>query len=275
MALLLSAGCAHTDRVEPAEPLPTGPEAIAAHNTRVARLERLWARAIVTIRFTDDKGNKKWEQGDGHFQLKDASKLALSIGKVGEVLIWIGADDERYWVLDKLTDEPVVYTGAHEALTPERLQRTGLPVPPRELLRLGGLQPIDDTNAMVSRDDEGRTLVTTRDASGAWRYTLNSPPEDDLPLLIERLNADGEVVLSASLEQPKRVRVADGKGFPPRTFSRLLVTSVATGDSISILLDGEIIDGRRRNLPRNAVFDLDVLTDAYGPFARTVDLDED
>lgn len=270
---LLIAGCATSGpRAAPDTPLPSAAAAVEAHNARVARLDRLWARAIVTLRFTDENGNEKWEQGDGYFQMRDASKLALSIGKVGEVLLWIGCDEERYWVLNRLND-PIAYTGRHDLLTGERLARAGLPVPPRELLRLGGLLPIDSDGVEVSRDAEGFTLVTTSDDAGAWRYVFEPAPTDDMPLRVERLDADDEVVLRASLEQPGTVKVQDGLGFPPRTFGRLLVTHEPTGDSISILLDGDIIDGRRRGVPKKQVFDLDVLLDAYGPFDRVVDLD--
>ncbi|MEM1424384.1 MAG: hypothetical protein AAGH64_10325, partial [Planctomycetota bacterium] len=104
---------------------------------------------------------------------------------------------------------------------------------------------------------------------------FDAPPADDLPVLIERLDTAGVVVLNASLEQPKSVDMNDGVGgWPPRSFGRLLVTHVASGDSISLLLDGEITDGRRRGVPNDAVFDLDVLVNAYGPIHRVVDLDE-
>ncbi|GAB4551695.1 MAG: hypothetical protein Tsb0013_13850 [Phycisphaerales bacterium] len=277
LTLLLGA-CAQTPRAvdDAPAPLPSAEDAVRAHNERVARLDRLWARAIVTIRFTDERGERKWEQGDGHFQLKDASKLALSIGKVGEVLVWIGANDKRFWIIDRLNDdETLLFVGRHDATTRGEFQRAGLPVPPKQLLRLGALRPIDAADAHVSPEAEGRLAVTVPDADGAWRYVFEPAPDDDMPLVVQRLNADGGVLLESSLEQPKLVDMNDGRGgWPPRMFSRLLVTHVPTGDSISLLLDGEITDGRRRGVPNDAVFDLDVLTNAYGPIDRVVELGE-
>ena len=269
--------CAHRsgpDAVATDAPLPSAEEAVRAHNARVARLDRLWARAVVTIRFTDPDGDEKWEQGNGFFQLRDANKLALSIGKVGEMLVWIGANERRYWVLDRL-DDPVAYVGAHDEVTRERLARAGLPVPPRELLRLGALRPIDAARARTERDAAGRTRVVVPDGAGAWRYNFEPAPVDDLPVFVDRLDGAGELVLRATIESPETVRVGDGLGFPPRTWSRLVVEHVPTGDSIIVRLDGEIEDGRRRGVPNESVFDLDVLLNAYGPFERVIDLDEE
>ena len=277
LTALLLASCAQTPSpVVDESPLPTAADAVRAHNERVSRLDRLWARAIVTLRFTDEKGNKKWEQGDGHFQLKDAQKLALSIGKVGEVLVWIGADNDRFWVIDRLDDDASsVFVGQHDTVTREALQRVGLPVPPKQLIQLGALTPIDPNNATLSRSADDRLIVSVSDADGEWRYHLDPAPADDLPALIERLDSTGTVILSASLEQPRNVDMNDGiGGWPPRSFGRLLVTHVPSGDSISLLLDGEITDGRRRGVPNDAVFDLDVLVNAYGPIRRVVDLDD-
>lgn len=245
---------------------------VAAHNQRVGRLDRLWARAIVEVRFTDAQGDRKWEQGNGFFQLRDRDNLALSVGKVGEVLLWIGCDSDRYWVLDRL-NTPTAYSGHHDTITPERLSRAGLPVPPQDLLRLAGLRPIDPERAEAVINEDGYTRVTERDDAGAWRYTFAPAPGDDLPISIARLDAEGNALLRAGLELPKTVLVTSEPPARVRTFGRVLVEHLPTGDTISVRLDGEVEDGRRRGVPNPAVFDLDVLLDAYGPFERVIDLD--
>ncbi len=279
---LVSGGCAQTQQPVldagtqagdmPALAVPAADEVVRAHNERVALLDRLWARAVVTLRFTDESGDGRWEQGNGHFQVRDGELLALSIGKIGEVLLWVGCDAERYWLLNRVDDDRA-YFGRHSEMTAQRLQRTGLLVPPRDILQLGGLQAIDPEGAVVEVKGNGDRLVTVADDVGAWRYRFAAPPAGDIPLVIERLDLLGDVVIEARLEDPQSVRITDVSAFGVRSFGRLLVTHVPTGDSISILLDGELEDGRRRGVPRKQVFDLDVLLNAYGPFDAVIDLD--
>lgn len=259
-----------SEPVAPTRPTPSYESVAESYNERVALLDRLWARAVVALRFTDAQGDRRYEQGDGHLQLRDAERLALSVGKLGEVLLWVGCDDERYWLFDRLADPTRLYLGRHDALGVERAREIGLPVAPRELLRLFGLRPLPDSGAIAWTDD-GDLELTTADDRGAWRYILD--PQSNLPRRIARLDAADRPLLDAELSDDKSVRIT-GRGFnPPRVAGRVRVTHVATGDSITIVLDGDVIDGRREGKPRAASFDLDVLRQALGPIGEEIDLD--
>lgn len=259
-----------SEPVAPSQPTPAYESVAASYNERVALLDRLWARAVVALRFTDAQGDRRYEQGDGHLQLRDADRLALSVGKLGEVLLWVGCDDERYWLFDRLADPTRLYLGRHDALGVDRAREIGLPVAPRELLQLFGLRPLP-ASGNVEWTDEGLLQLTTTDERGAWRYTLD--PDSNLPRRIARLDAEARPLLDAELSDDKSVRIT-GRGFnPPRVAGRVRVTHVATGDSITIVLDGDVIDGRREGKPRMPSFDLDVLRQALGPIGEEIDLD--
>ena len=89
----------------PDRPPPTYPEFRQRWNANARHLDRLWARSTVAVRWTDRDGEKHYEQGDGHLQVRDRSSFALSIGKLGEVLLWFGGDDDRYWLLDRVDEQ--------------------------------------------------------------------------------------------------------------------------------------------------------------------------
>ncbi len=274
LATPMVAGCSnqreHADPI--AAPLPSAGELLELHNERVPRIERVWARAVITVRFTDEDGDRRMEQGNGFFQRRDSELLALDIGKVGETYLWFGADDDLYWLLNRLEDGRAVF-GRHDRFTPDKRRMLGLPVAPRELLTLAALRPIDPEAVTIERDAEGAPAVVEADAFGAWRYVFANRDRPEMPTVVERLNADGAPVIRAELTNAKTVQLDNPGGFPPRIFGRLFITHLPSDSSISIQLDGDVTDGVRRGVPRPQAFDFDLLIDLLGPFDEVVDLD--
>ena len=70
------------------------------HNANLAGLDRLWARSVVEIQWRTADKKERFEQGDGNVVIVLPSKLALSVGKLGNTLLWAGGDAERYWLFD-------------------------------------------------------------------------------------------------------------------------------------------------------------------------------
>ncbi|XHC24547.1 hypothetical protein ABWH91_09670 [Phycisphaerales bacterium ac7] len=129
-----------------------------AHNARVERLGVLWSRGIVAFRYRDAEGKLRDDQGNANVQLILPDRFAMRIHKVGETLLWIGCDAERYWMIDLLTEPSRAYVGRHDDFTGEKGERVGLPVPPRELSRLMGLEelpPFEAGGAASQRDGTG------------------------------------------------------------------------------------------------------------------------
>jgi hypothetical protein len=265
---LIACGCRTSDAPS-AAPAPPVAEVVQAYDARVARLDRIWARTTVAFRYRDAEGADRYDQGDGFFQLRDGDKLALNIGKLGETMLWIGCDAERYWLFD-LLDQRTRFTGRHDQFTEEKARRLGLPVAPRDLLTLVGLMPLGDIEE-IGVDADGQWQLRRTDANGAWLFTLE--PGSALPRRIERLDADGELQLRSELSDDKFVDITGEGGNDPIIAAKMRIAHVPSGQSLTILLDGDVIDGRRSNKPKPINFDLDVLTDLLGPIDRMVDVD--
>src|SRR5690606_20224884 len=112
------------------------------YNANLQRLERVWSRATVELRWRED-GKRRLEQGEGHLILALPDRLAMSIGKLGGVSLWAGADKDHYWLFNLLdANDKHVHVGMH-ALARVGDQRGPLPFRPIDLPRLLGLVTLD------------------------------------------------------------------------------------------------------------------------------------
>jgi hypothetical protein len=275
-AATLAQACSGPPRAGPT-PLPDPAQLAAAYNANIAPIDHLRTRGIATVRWTDDDGDRQWEQGDLNLQLSRPERLALRIHKLGETLVWLGADADRYWLFDLLRDERIVFVGAHEAITPRTLDALGLPLPPGDLLPLMAIAPIPADLARVEpgpRTEEGAAgdiwlfapaAATTGFTDATWRYRF--PPESDRPVAVALIDRTGEVVLRSELSDPQQVLVPDMGGYFPVIHAKALIERPGAGASLTLVLDN-----LRADPPRAAAFDLDRLIDSLRP-DRIVDVD--
>lgn len=250
-----------TDRdSEIAAALPTYDEAVKTYNARVERLKRIWARAVMSVRFTDADGDRRYEQGNGHFQYESMGKLALSIGKAGETLVWLGYDEQRYWVFD-LQKDAKVFVGAHATLSRERAAKLGMPALPRELPMLLGIAALPSADGTVSAAEEkGLVRVSfPNESGGVWRVTLNPATGDGRH--VELLTAiDGERLINATLEEDGAVKLIGVGGYFPRMSTRTRIIHEPSNTEMLLTLG----DQQEREI--NPVsFDFEKLCDALGP----------
>jgi len=244
-------------------PTPSYAEIAGIYNARVARLDRVWARAVVSTTYRDEDGTRRSEQGEGHFQFIAPSNLALSIGKLGETYLWVGSDAQRYWLLEPRESKAGI-VGRHDRLTDQTLDRLGLPAAPLDLIRIVTVSPMPanpDPPARVAWSTEGDMLVVDfRSARGVWRYWLE--PREMLPRVIELLSDDGEtVVLSALLERYERVTIRGEGGLYPQMPARVRITHHPTASTLSMSLDGLVDGGGSRLAPE--AFDLEALVELF------------
>src|SRR5262245_15242428 len=139
--LLLLAGCKSEQPVAtgPAEPTPTYQELMTAHNQRIEQLRKLYADGVVEIRWKDKNGNH-YEQGNMELWLQLPRRTALRVEKLGEVRLWLGSDDQRYWLFDLTSDEKVLHTGTHDQVVQE--ETGALAVKPLALIDLMAMTPL-------------------------------------------------------------------------------------------------------------------------------------
>jgi hypothetical protein len=188
-----------------------------AQNHRVAELEKVYASGVIEIRWTDDKGDHK-EQGDMELWLHLPKRTALRVDKLGEVLLWLGSDEQHYWFFDLLAKEKTLIVGEHDG--PPVLAHAGvLGVKPLALLDLMGLTPLrgpDSGEPEVQFDSElGAWVVSAVGNGGPMRIFFDTSTH--LPLRVETCSDQGDVLLFSSLKEyetvdlPNRLSVGSPK----------------------------------------------------------------
>lgn len=238
-----------------------------AHNVRVERLGVLWSRGIVAFRYRDADGNLRDDQGNANVQLILPDRFAMRIHKVGETLLWIGCDAERYWMIDLLTEPSRAYVGRHDDFTGEKGERVGLPVPPRELSRLMGLEelpPFEAGGARLRSVTDRAVVIEVPSRWGWWVYRLDGEGRAEA---IQLRNMEDRVLLEATLENYTPVELRGVGGARPRTAGRVRLTAPGTDWRITVELD---VPNNR--LPNDEAFDFDELVDILGP-DEVIDLD--
>lgn len=175
LCLLWTAACSTPKRPKD---LPSMEAIVDAHNARVGGLDRLWARTSVRVEGRDAEGSKFSEQGEGHLQVERPDRVAVTVGKLGEVYFALGANDTQYWLVDVSNNERrVMLLGEQDRATPAKAEALGLPVHPRDLPLLMGLMPLEAVSTPEPVwDEQGRAVLTipSRWGSVALRFDARS-----------------------------------------------------------------------------------------------------
>ena len=237
-----------------------------AHNARAARLDRVWARAVVELWYVDDRGKIHREQGEGHLQVRQPNDVALSIGKLGETYAWLGADGERFWFFDKF-EKPRVVVGRFKNIGRPCAEALGLPADPRTLLDIMGMTPIPATGGSTAWSEDGRRIVVSFARGGAVER-LYLDAKTLLPARIELVDAtgsEGAVTLVATLGKYEPVVQSDEGGFYPRLASRVEIRHDESHTRIALHLADMEDGGSRAGRLRDAAFDFDSLRAVFRP----------
>lgn len=260
-------GC-QRDQLDDTPPViaPDAAAIVAGHNARVQGLDRLWARATVQVRGRDAEGNRFREQAEGHLQIVQPGRVALSLGKLGDTLFYLGAGDELYWWLDLSdSDHRVATVGRHSEATPEKTGRLGIPVQPRDLILLLAITPVDESAAVTGWDETGR-LAVIETQHGTLTRRLMIDPTTFETLRVELVGADGETI-TAELEGYDYATVVGDATLSPRVAGRVLVTTPQFDGQLRLSLHG------CKNKPiSERVFDVVGLMDRFG-IEHVVDID--
>lgn len=203
--------------------------------------------------------------------------MALSAGKLSEVMLWIGCDTERYWFIDA-KEKHRAWVGKHAAATREKIESLGMPAAPRDLLALAGITPLPKPTNDKRRDPQVRwsadkkTLIFDADRTSGggarWRYFIN--PKTYEPSRIEVIDSGtDEAILSATLENYDNLNIK-GDNFPPRIATRFRCLHHPSGSTLGLTI-ADMTDGGTGRL-RAENFDFDALHDLLG-IREIVDLD--
>lgn len=242
--------------------LPSYEEIAARHNERAALLQRLWARAVVEFRYIDADGRRKREQGEGHLQFAAPSRFALSVGKLGEIVVYLGCDSQRFWWFER-GDASRVSIARHENVGTACADDLGLPAHPLEIIELMGVTALPATGGRVQRSARGEIVVDAPTRAGFRRLALD-PRTLELVMIGVYASGAAQPTLLARLEEYDNVEIAGRGGIPPRAASRLVITHSTTDTEIRINL-AAMTDGVRQGRIPDEAFDFDTLRSAFGP----------
>ena len=211
---LFLVGCETTptdDQPTPPKPALTYAQLQAGHAARVAPIDQLWARGELVIRWTDDKGERRMEQGEGPLILRRPNELAFAVGKFGQTRFWLGCDQNRYWLFDLGDDKRVAYVGRQKNIANARQQVLPLPIRPDRLLILLDVLPLPDPATV------GDQVVVARDGED---HLIVLPPEPQLHGLMRKLRMDEQFrVTEIDLmdRRGRRIMLAKLGAFDPMT----------------------------------------------------------
>ncbi len=219
----------------------------------------------MAVRYAEEDGTRRSEQGEGHLRIETPSLVALSAGKVGQILFWLGCDAQRYWWFDLTGDQAKAFVGAHHG--PGR-GKGGLAavVNPAFLPRLLGLEPINPDVVEVS-GDKRLIGVTQKIDSGYVRLWLDPRTYDATK--IEIWDEKRRPTLAADLGEYTNLELTAGGGNGPRVPTQIFIGHAASNTEVRLYLSG-VSDGGKKWEP--AAFEFDRLIGSLGA-RKVTDLD--
>jgi hypothetical protein len=216
------AGCAQqpTTAIIPPYPGPTETmsQLVNEINNNNQKIPTLWARHYYEATIVDEKHQPHFVNGDGVLLYEAPQDMRLVgtkelIGSVFE----IGSNQTRYW-LKVVPDVDTLWTGLYKDLTEEALDRARIPIRPDMVVQVLGISSIDpnfnDLPAPTMRfNPDMRMYMFVWNAKLPDRWVAQREVWYDLkerrPRLVFLFDANGRVVLRASLEKYQQIQVED------------------------------------------------------------------
>ncbi len=241
----------------------TAAELIEAHNARAAKLQQINAYGVIELRWTDDDG-KHYAQGDAELWIQQPSRSALRIDKEGEVLLWLGSDDQSWWLFDLTSDPRTLYTDALQS----ELDTGGLaigPVHPLTLLDLIGITPVQPADAETVEIDAATGQLLLRVIGQRGPLHLRFSRQSKVLVGVETLDEAGQAIATSVLREPASVRIAGTNLLNwPKMATSINITSTASEGSVLLALNNDMSAAVDKEL-LGRVFNLDMLKRALEP----------
>ncbi len=287
--LLALAGCKPTPQAFPAPEPPPYTELAQRYNARLATLDRFYCRTVVGLTWVDAEGDRHREQGEGHLQfkryensevhwqgeLRSPARVALDVGKIGNIGYWLGCDAERFWWID-VQEEDTAYVAHHANFGKPGCDSAGLPLHPIELINLLALSKLNPgltPTSLLPSPDEPTWLLTRDTHFGPERLTLDSSSLE--VQRVELLDVLGEPVVVAELTEYQPVEITDlAPPLWPRLPRRVIIQQTDGSLEVTLTLS-EPFDARKdsRKL-RDTAFTFETVARGLG-VRQVVQLDAD
>jgi hypothetical protein len=197
--------------------------------------------------------------------------VALSIGKLGETLFWLGGDAERFWIFE-LGEMDRVSVSRHDNVGSACARAMSVPVHPLTLVELIGITPLDaGAGGRVGLDESGERLVVDIPHTGGSRRLLLDH-ETLLPERVELYDGEGALAIWSELDEYERIAMDGSPGFNPQIATRIEIDSSDESAQVRVFLS-DVSDGIAIGRIPDAAFDFETLTRAHRP-DYTIVLDE-
>jgi hypothetical protein len=260
----LLVGCSATPKpsADPVEPPPMPDAAvleamIARHNHRIDQLSHVASVGVLELRWIDGQGKERFEpQLNARLWFEQPRRTALRLEKLGNVLFWLGSDDERFWLFNRLDDPKRLYRGHHDRPVVRHMD-FGFPVQPLALLDLFGLARIP-AGTTPEAAPEGGWAFHVPGSGGTVRVVLDAAT--GLPTAVELVGADGKPGHHADLGRYRSVAVSGTAAAALPKFPTMIdITDAARGTRIKLAL------GQSDDKTFDRVFDLEGLEQHLRP----------
>ena len=246
---------------------------IAAHNTRVSRLETVESRGSLELRYSDTDG-EHFDQCEFDVFLAPGGRGALRATKLGNNFLWIGGDGTRGWIFRLDTDPTVlkVYDRVAEHDLGQSSDGAGefALLTPGTVRAVAGLQPIPTQHELrpIEAADAGappeqRMEVAYAPGGSAGTKVFVRFGADGLPCAVRVVDARGSVAVSSTLAEYVPAQAANlAQGAWPRIPRRIEITATRADGRATLHLD-EPVAMAKRTKPR--FFSLEELTAQFRP----------
>ncbi len=261
------------DVAPPPADRPTLRAVIDQYNKNLTRLKRLRGHGVIEMRWVDEDGKKRFEQGDITLLTVPPHHLAMPIQKLGVDLFWLGANDERFWYFDLSGDNKVAWVGTHKGGGDQAASRLPAPIRPGDLIHLLGIIPVR-ADAFPAEQLDQRVPYVKGDyvlSPPGSRVRMRVAPQSGLAVGADVLDGQGQVRMTCKLSNHKMVEMV---GVPPGAWSwvpgRIVVTLPDDRGRVQLELHDFVDDPGRI---RSAAFNYAKLLEAKKP-GRVIDLDK-
>lgn len=272
-AVVALGGCQPGGRVDGGKsPEPPDVDAIlTAHNINAQRLKQIDAAGVLQIRWVDENGRTREEQGEAELWIDKPRHIALRVSKLGEELLWIGSNDERFWLFDSLDDDNVaLITRRHGSALVWGSDDDAIELQPLALLDLMAITSLTATDDEPTYDSGRRCWLLPVDGA-AGRMHLRWNPAARLIEGLDLLDARQKVRLSSDLRRRAPVDLIDDVAFERPQMATIIDFNDPNGPGRLKLALGQQIFGDLSEQPVDRIFDLSVLRQRFQP--RHVDGD--
>lgn len=253
-------------------PAPTYSAFASAHNARVKGLDRLWARAELSLTYTDEEGEVQREEAEANLQYILPRRFSLLISKVAEFYFGFGSNDQKYWWIDVKNSPRSAIFGEHSKASPEKVYRFGLAVLPLELIDALGIMPVRASNPDIKTawSPSGYWMLFTEPLPAGLSRQWWIEPKTMWPGRIRLFDRAGQELIDARFDN---FNVVQGSG-PPDALSRHPAKIEVRLPAKSTILKLNLNDMENRGAKAGtAPYDFDRLMKAYR-IERTIDLDQ-